>query len=65
VALRTGLDEVVKRKIPSIPREANPRTRDRPACSPALYRLSYRGSYYNNNNNNNVILRECRAAEGK
>jgi hypothetical protein len=36
VGLRAVLDAVVKRKIPSTLRESNP---DRPARSPALYRL--------------------------
>jgi hypothetical protein len=39
VGPRASLDAVVKRKIPSPHRESNP------ASSPALYRLSYRGSY--------------------
>jgi hypothetical protein len=38
---RAVLDAVVYRKIPSTRRESNP---DRPARSPALYRLSYHGS---------------------
>jgi hypothetical protein len=41
VGPRAVLDAVVKRKIPSTRRESNP---DRPACSQALYRLSYHGS---------------------
>jgi hypothetical protein len=40
VGPRAVLDAVVKRKIPSPRRESNPRTPDRPARSPALYRLS-------------------------
>jgi hypothetical protein len=38
VGPRAVLDAVVERKIPSTRRESNP---DRPARSPALYRLSY------------------------
>jgi hypothetical protein len=44
VGPRTGLDAVVKRKIPSPHREWNPTTPIVPARSPALYRLSYHGS---------------------
>jgi hypothetical protein len=43
VGPRAVLD-MVKGKIPSLRRESNPRTLDRPARSPALYRLSYHGS---------------------
>jgi hypothetical protein len=43
VGPRAVLDAVVKRKIPSPSRESNLEP-DRPARSPALYRLSYRGS---------------------
>jgi hypothetical protein len=42
VGPRAVLDAVAKRKIPSTRRESNP---DRPARSPALYRLSYQGSF--------------------
>jgi hypothetical protein len=45
VGPRAVLDAVVKRKISSTRRESNPRTPDRPARSPALYRQSYHGSY--------------------
>jgi hypothetical protein len=45
VGPRAVLDAVVKRKIPNSRRESNPRTPDRPARSPALYRLGYHGSY--------------------
>jgi hypothetical protein len=44
VSPTTVLDTVMKRKIPSPRRESNPSTPDRPALSPALYRLSYQGS---------------------
>jgi hypothetical protein len=45
VGPRAVLDAVVKRKIPSPRREWNPKNPDRPARSPALYRLSYHGSF--------------------
>jgi hypothetical protein len=45
VGPRAVLDAVVKRKIPSPRRKSNP---DRPARSPALYQLSYHGSYFYN-----------------
>jgi len=39
VGPRTGVEAVVKRKTPSPRRESNPPNSDRPARSPALYRL--------------------------
>jgi hypothetical protein len=44
VGPRAVLNAVVERKIPSPRLESNPRTPDRPARSPVLYRLSYHGS---------------------
>jgi hypothetical protein len=45
VGPRAVLDAVVKRKIPSPHRESNPRTPIVQPRSPALYGLSYHGSF--------------------
>jgi hypothetical protein len=47
VGPRAVLDATVKRKIPSLPPGIEPHNPDRPAHSPALYRLSYHGCYIN------------------
>jgi hypothetical protein len=57
VGSRTVLEAVVKRKIASPHRESNPILEpDRPARSPALYRLSYHSSL-----NQNYILEEIKS----
>jgi hypothetical protein len=45
VGPRTGLDSVVKKKIPSLRRESNPRTPIVQPVDQSLYRLSYTGSH--------------------
>jgi len=57
---RTSLDAVVKRKIPSLRRESNPRNADRSARSPALYPIGILPECLNYSQFRKLILNQVR-----